>query len=141
MKILRDNKQFCAAILRDLSKAFDCIPYDILIVKLNAYAFNQEALKLIHNIANYVDDTSPDECVPYYDKIKENLELTIYKIFNWFKYIHFKANATKCQFLSSYQSAIMNIDGSIIKISNSQKLLGVTIDINFAFEEHINSLC
>ena len=26
MKILRDTKQFCAAILIDLSKAFDCIP-------------------------------------------------------------------------------------------------------------------
>ena len=24
MKILRDNKQFCAAILADLSKAFEC---------------------------------------------------------------------------------------------------------------------
>ena len=49
MKISRDNKQFCAAILTDLSKAFDCIPYDLLIAKLNAYGFDQEALKLIHN--------------------------------------------------------------------------------------------
>ena len=48
MKILRHNKQFCAVILRDLSKAFDCIPYDLLIAKLNAYGFDQEALKLIH---------------------------------------------------------------------------------------------
>ena len=49
MKISRDNKQFCAAILTDLSKAFDCIPYDLLIAKLNAHGFDQEALKLIHN--------------------------------------------------------------------------------------------
>ena len=49
MKISRDNKQFCAAILTDLSKAFDCIPYDLLIAKLNAYGFDQEALKLIHS--------------------------------------------------------------------------------------------
>ena len=48
MKILCDNKQFCAAILTDLPKAFDCIPYDLLIAKLNAYGFDQEALKLIH---------------------------------------------------------------------------------------------
>ena len=48
MKISRNNKQFCAAILTDLSKAFDCIPYDLLIAKLSAYGFDQEALKLIH---------------------------------------------------------------------------------------------
>ena len=38
------------------------------------------------------------------------------------------------------QSTI-NINGSIIKSSNSQKLLGVTIDSNFTFQEQINSLC
>ena len=156
-----------------LPKALDCIPYDLLIAKLNAYDFDQVASKLIHSylcdrsqrvkvgssfskeldicdlflidmssdIANYVDDTTPYECAPYYDKLKENLELTIYKIFNWFTYNNFKANATKCHFfLSPHQSATINIDGSIIKRSNSQKFLGVTIDSNFTFEEHINNL-
>ena len=47
MKILLDNKEFCAAILTDFSKAFDCIPYNLLIAKLNAYDFDQEALKRI----------------------------------------------------------------------------------------------
>ena len=62
------------------------------------------------DIANHADDTTPYKCAPYYDKLKENLELTIYKIFNWFKY-NFKANATKCHFfLPSYQSATINID-------------------------------
>ena len=57
------------------------------------------------DIANHADDTTPYKCAPYYDKLKENLELTIYKIFNWFKY-NFKANATKCHILlSPYQSA------------------------------------
>ena len=94
------------------------------------------------NIANSADDTTPYECAPYYDKLKENLELTIYKIFNWFKYDNFKANATKCHFfLSPYQSATINIDGSIMKSRNFQKLLGVTVDSNFTFEQHINSLC
>ena len=40
MKISRDNKQFCAAILTEISKAFDCIPYELLIAKLNAYGFD-----------------------------------------------------------------------------------------------------
>ena len=46
-KISRDKKQFCVAILTDLSKAIDCIRYDLLIAKLNAYGFDQEALKSI----------------------------------------------------------------------------------------------
>ena len=93
-------------------------------------------------ILNYADDTTLYECTPYYDKLKENLELTIYKIFNWFKYNNFKANATKCHFfLSPYQSRTININGSIVKSSNSQKKLGVTTDSNFTFEEHIKSLC
>ena len=49
MKILRDNKQCCADTLTDFSKAFDSIPYDLLIAKLNANGFDQEALKLIHS--------------------------------------------------------------------------------------------
>ena len=39
MKASGDNKQFCAAILIDLSKAFDCICYHLLIAKLSAYGF------------------------------------------------------------------------------------------------------
>ena len=49
MKISRDNKQFWAPILTDLSKPSDSIPYDLLIAKLKAYGFDQVALKLIHS--------------------------------------------------------------------------------------------
>ena len=38
VKTSTDNKQFCVAILTDLSKAFDCICY-LLIAKLSAYGF------------------------------------------------------------------------------------------------------
>ena len=37
------------AILTDLSKAFDCLKHDLLIAKLDAYGFNQDALKFIHS--------------------------------------------------------------------------------------------
>ena len=49
MKILRDNKQCYATILTGFSKAFGCIPYDLLIAKLNANGFDQEALKNFHS--------------------------------------------------------------------------------------------
>ena len=34
--IVCDNKEFCASILTDISKAFECTPYDPLIANLNA---------------------------------------------------------------------------------------------------------
>ena len=44
-----DNGGVFAALLTDLSKAFDCIPHDLIIAKLAAYGFDTNALKLIHN--------------------------------------------------------------------------------------------
>ena len=55
MKAARDNKERCAIILADVSKAFDCICHNLLIAKFKAYGFNRNALKLIYD---YLSDTS-----------------------------------------------------------------------------------
>ena len=43
IKIASDNKEFCATILTNLSKAFECICHDI--AELNTYGFDWNALK------------------------------------------------------------------------------------------------
>ena len=44
-----DNKKIIGTILCDLSKAFDTLPHDLLIAKLNAYGLSHPALEFIHS--------------------------------------------------------------------------------------------
>ena len=44
-----DNKKKFGALLTDLSKAFDCLPHDLLLAKLNANGFSLSALKLLQS--------------------------------------------------------------------------------------------
>ena len=49
MLLALDEKGVCGAIMADPSNAFDCISHDLLIAKLNAYGFDQNALNVFHN--------------------------------------------------------------------------------------------
>ena len=42
-----DDNFVVGAVLTDFSKAFDCIPHDLLIAKLDAYGLSEEALMYI----------------------------------------------------------------------------------------------
>ena len=43
-KMILDDKGFRGAVLMDLSKAFDTLNYELLIVNLHAYGFNRDSL-------------------------------------------------------------------------------------------------
>ena len=44
-----DNNLFTGAVLMDLSKTFECIPHDLLIVKLLAYGLDFETVTFLYN--------------------------------------------------------------------------------------------
>ena len=44
-----DERKVAGAVLTDLSKAFDCLPHDLLIAKLHAYGFEKSALNFIYD--------------------------------------------------------------------------------------------
>ena len=48
-RVKLDNDYIVGAILMDMSKAFDCIPHDLLIAKLRAYGLDENALALMYS--------------------------------------------------------------------------------------------
>ena len=44
-----DKSGLVGTILMDLSKAFDCLPHDLIIAKLHAYGLDHESLRLIRS--------------------------------------------------------------------------------------------
>ena len=44
-----DNGAYVSVLFMDLLKAFDTVNYDLILVKLKAYGFSTNALKLMHS--------------------------------------------------------------------------------------------
>ena len=47
-----DQNKIVGALLMDLSKAFDCLPHDLLIAKLEAYVFDTKTLSILKSYLN-----------------------------------------------------------------------------------------
>ena len=52
MKEARDKYKVCAAVLSDLSKAFDCLKHDLLIAKLHGFGFDYKSLRVMYAYLN-----------------------------------------------------------------------------------------
>ena len=48
-RLALDKGEYVAAILMDLSKAFDCLPHDLLVLKMGSYGLSENACSLLHN--------------------------------------------------------------------------------------------
>ena len=63
-------------------------------------------------------------------------------LFNWFSDNFMKANSGKSHLLMSGTEAThANVDGSMIKSSQKEILLGINLDSELKFEDHVNFMC
>ena len=65
-----DEGKVFGALLTDLSKAFDCLPQELIIAKQNAYGFNLPALKLMRSYLSHMKQrTKVSHVYSSWDKI------------------------------------------------------------------------
>ena len=93
-------------------------------------------------MANYADDTTPYVYGIDITSVIKSLEKAGDLVFNWFRNNQMKGNEDKCHIvLSTHENVHVNIGTSQIKNSHTEKLLGVKVDCDLKFEEHISSIC
>ena len=75
------------------------------------------------------------------DNVIRTLENDSVRLFKWFSNNQMKANKDKCHLLLSNKERVtMKIGETEIKSSNCEKLLGIKIDNNLTFNEHLNHI-
>ena len=90
----------------------------------------------------YAGYTTPYTYWQSFDEKIEKLEIDKSKICEWFHHNSFKANPGKFHFLlSPFIDRPIKILGSTIKASKEEVLLGVRIDSDLTFKEHVTSIC
>ena len=90
-----------------------------------------------HGIANYVVDSTPYSAKTNHKLVIEELEKSSSIHFKWVQTNHMKVNTDKSHLSSGNTQLTSNIDNNLIMSEKEQMLLGITIDSNLSFEEHI----
>ena len=94
------------------------------------------------NIASYADDTTPYSCARDTQTVISELKSISSKLFHWFQYNHLKANLGKCHLLlSSKTPTDASIGDASLKTSSKETLLGILIDSELSFDQHVPFIC
>ena len=96
------------------------------------------------NICNFADDTTPYVCNKNLNFVMQQLEQQSDIALKWFEDNNMKMNAGKCHLLVSghkYEHMWAKIGDDQIWESRTVKLLGITIDNELKFDEHISDIC
>ena len=84
----------------------------------------------------------PYSCARDTQTVISKLKSTSSKLFHWLQYNHLKANPEKCHLLfSSKTPTEIYIGDASIKTNIKETLLGILIDSELSFDQHISSIC
>ena len=91
------------------------------------------------DLPNYVDDNTPHAINPNVDKLIESLENDSSILIKCFYDNYLIMNADKSLLIVTKHrgNVFLKVDREIIECSKSVKLLGITIDNNLDFTEHV----
>ena len=149
-----DGKKFIAAVPMDLSKAFDCIPHELLIAKMHVYGFELNTLVFFYSyLKNRKKNVKLNNMYSVFQVLLSgqrdlitNLEIESNKATEWFKVNNMIVNPDKFQSIITDRKGQTNnptkltIDGSEISSENSVTLLGLEIDSKLNFDKHVSKL-
>ena len=140
----RKQKVKIGSTFSDLLNIIFGVPQGSILGPLLFMIFICDLFIVIRDIdcVSYADDTTPYVYGQNFDDVIKVLENNMDSVFSWFEKNGVIANSDKSHLLvSPYENKHMKIKNSEIASSNSEFLLGVTIDSKLTFEEHINTLC
>ena len=96
------------------------------------------------SICNFADYTTPYWCGYKVNELMIDVEDDCITLVAWFKDTFLTLNADKCHLLFSgcnVEHMFASVGDAIIWEENSVKLLGIFIDSNLSFNEHVKTIC
>ena len=96
------------------------------------------------SVCNIADDTTPYACDTNLPTILNNLENDTISAIMWFEANYMKLNQEKCHFLlagNTPEHIWVKVGEETIWESSHEKLLGLIIDKNLNFNQHLTTLC
>ena len=94
------------------------------------------------DIANFADDSTPYVTNIDINEGINDIERITSTLIEWFSNNYMKANPDKCHLLTSSSDEVnLILNGNLIQASSSEKLLGIKIDCNLSFNEHVEDIC
>ena len=94
------------------------------------------------SLASYADDSTPHTTGDDIDAVLGSLKIDTDILIEWFNNNYFKMNPDKCKLLvtKADEDVSLEVDGHNIKGSKSVKLLGVKIDNQLNFNDHVSMI-